>query len=90
MNFNRDNEPIVWADEASPFTGDQVLSLLRENDRLRKMNRRLLEACKREIIQSVCICSLLRAISDKDGQDDVCDLCKTSAVIADAELEIVL
>ena len=29
-------EPVVWADEASPFTGPQVLSLLRENEELRR------------------------------------------------------
>ncbi len=29
------NEPIVWADDASPFTGKQVKDLLDENERLR-------------------------------------------------------
>lgn len=28
-------EPVVWADEASPFTGAQVKTLLDENERLR-------------------------------------------------------
>lgn len=28
-------EPVVWADEATPFTGPEVLALLRENQRLR-------------------------------------------------------
>lgn len=28
-------EPVVWADEASPFTGAQVKALLVENEKLR-------------------------------------------------------
>lgn len=30
--------PVVWADEASPFTGPQVKALLEENERLRAAN----------------------------------------------------
>ena len=36
-------DPVVWADDVSPFTGPQVLSLLRENEELRKRIRALLE-----------------------------------------------
>ncbi len=34
-------EPIVWADEASPFTGEQVKALLDENERFREQLREL-------------------------------------------------
>ena len=30
-----EREPIVWADDASPFTGKQVADLLAENERFR-------------------------------------------------------
>lgn len=30
-----ESEPIVWADDATPFTGKQVADLLRENTKLR-------------------------------------------------------
>ncbi len=40
LTMSRDDKPepsetVVWADDATPFTGPQVLDLLRENERLR-------------------------------------------------------
>lgn len=35
-NASPAREPVVWADDASPFTGPQVKALLDENERLRK------------------------------------------------------
>jgi uncharacterized protein YdcH (DUF465 family) len=40
-------EPVVWADEASPFTGSQVKTLLEENERLLKVD----EAARRVLIR---------------------------------------
>ena len=36
-------DPIVWADEATPFTGPEVLVLLHENESLRALNVELTE-----------------------------------------------
>jgi len=33
--MSNENQSIVWADEATPFTGRQVAELLSENERLR-------------------------------------------------------
>ena len=31
-----EREPVVWADDATPFTGPEVLDMLKENESLRK------------------------------------------------------
>lgn len=37
MSEQRSSEAVVWADEATPFTGPQVKALLEENERLKLM-----------------------------------------------------
>jgi hypothetical protein len=39
----KEKEPVAWADEATPFTGAEVLELLKENERLRQKVVRVLE-----------------------------------------------
>lgn len=39
----KEKEPVVWADDATPFTGAEVLELLKENELLRRKVARIIE-----------------------------------------------